>query len=133
MTHAATLITMRNLSNPTTKQLTALFEAVKPYLSGARGATNVEEFVAEAFGNARFAQELATINIQGEPASAWQKFTNIIGNFIRRLRGLDPVKLAILQPIKIALLSVGAVYIVTAVVPTSVAVLLIKLVAIALS
>jgi hypothetical protein len=87
MTHAATLITMRNPSNPTTKQLTALFEAVKPYLSGARGATNVEEFVAEAFGNARFAQELATINIQGEPASAWQKFTNIIGNFIRRLRG----------------------------------------------
>ena len=97
MTHAATLITMRNPSNPTTKQLTALFEAVKPYLSGARGATNVEEFVAEAFGNARFAQELATINIQGEPASAWQKFTNIIGNFIRRLRGLDPVKLAIVE------------------------------------
>ncbi len=97
MTHAATLITMRNPSNPTTKQLTALFEAVKPYLSGARGATNVEEFVAEAFGNARFAQELATINIQGEPASAWQKFTNIIGNFIRRLRGLDPVKLEIVE------------------------------------
>ena len=97
MTHAATLITMRNPSNPTTKQLTALFEAVKPHLSGARGATNVEEFVAEAFGNARFAQELATINIQGEPASAWQKFTNIIGNFIRRLRGLDPVKLEIVE------------------------------------
>ena len=97
MTHAATLITMRNPSNPTTKQLTALFEAVKPYLSGARGATNAEEFVAEAFGNARFAQELAKINIQGEPASAWQKFTNIIGNFIRRLRGLDPVKLEIVE------------------------------------
>ena len=97
MTHAATLITMRNPSNPTTKQLTALFEAVKPHLSGARGATNVEEFVAEAFGNARFAQELATINIQGEPASAWQKFTNIIGNFIRRLRGLDPVRLEIVE------------------------------------
>jgi hypothetical protein len=97
MTHAATLITMRNPSTPTTKQLTALFEAVKPYLSGARGATNVEEFVAEAFGNARFAQELAKINIQGEPASAWQKFTNIIGNFIRRLRGLDPVKLEIVE------------------------------------
>jgi hypothetical protein len=97
MAHAATLITMRNPSNPTTKQLTALFEAVKPHLSGARGATNVEEFVAEAFGNARFAQELATINIQGEPASAWQKFTNIIGNFIRRLRGLDPVRLEIVE------------------------------------
>ena len=97
MTHAATLITMRNPSNPTTKQLTALFEAVKPYLSGARGAANVEEFVAEAFGNAKFAEELATINIQGEPASAWQKFTNIIGNLIRKLRGLATVKLEIVE------------------------------------
>jgi len=97
MTHAATFITLKNPSNPTTKQLINLFESVKPYLSSSYGATNVEEFVAEAFGNDNFAMELATINVQGEPASAWQKFTNIIGNLIRKLKRLDTVKLEIVE------------------------------------
>ena len=87
-THAATQATLRNASHPLTKQLTQLFDTVKASLDGAYGAKNVEEFVAETFSNPEFQQKLAGINLKGEPVTAWQRFTNSIGNLLRSLVGL---------------------------------------------
>jgi hypothetical protein len=87
-THAATQVTLRNASHPLTKQLTQLFDTVKGSLDGAYGATDVEEFAAEAFSNPEFQQKLAAINLKGEPITAWQRFTNSIGNLLRSLVGL---------------------------------------------
>ena len=82
MAHAATINILRNPSHPTTKKLTKLYENSKEFLSGQYGATNVEEFVAEAFTNPTFQSELARINPKGRPLSVWQEFVRIVSNFL---------------------------------------------------
>ena len=49
-----------------TRQLTKLFEDVKPYLDTAYGAKDVDEFVSEAMSNPEFQAKLAKINPKGE-------------------------------------------------------------------
>ena len=90
MTHALTSATLANKSHPVTKQLTTLFNNVKGRLGTAYGTQSLDEFVAETFSNPEFQKELARLNINGEPISAFQRFTNTISNFIRRLIGLNP-------------------------------------------
>ena len=85
MTHAATQQELLKKSSPVTKQLQSLYEAAKPYLSGSTGTENVEEFVAEAFANPSFMQQLATINVKGVRLNALRRFTLTIENFLRRL------------------------------------------------
>ncbi len=82
MAHAATINALRNPSNPTAKKLTKLYEGSKEFLSGQYGATNVEEFVAEAFTNPTFQSELARINPKGRPLSVWQEFVRVVSNFL---------------------------------------------------
>lgn len=89
VTHALTLKNLRNKGHPATQQLNKLYEATKDYLSGAYGAQNVEEFVAEAFSNPEFQAQLQQIYSDGTEITAWQKFKNIIGNFLRRMVGLS--------------------------------------------
>jgi len=88
--HGALSHVLDNANHPVTKQLTALFNKVKPSLDSAYGATSVQEFVAEAWGNQEFRTKLAGINPDGTAISALQKFTNIIKNFVRRLMGAEP-------------------------------------------
>ena len=88
MTHAATSATLSNKSHPLTKQLTKLFNDVKDSLDTEYGASNVDEFVAEAFGNPVFQRKLAGINPKGEPISALQRFFNSVANVLRRLMGM---------------------------------------------
>ena len=90
MTHAATSHIIDNPSHPVTKQLTKLFDAIKNKLDTAYGAKDLHEFVAEAFSNPEFQQKLGMLTPEGERISAWQKFTNIVGNFVRRLMGMEP-------------------------------------------
>ncbi len=88
-THAATSHVLDNKSHPVTKQLTQLFQDVKGYLDTAYGATDVDEFTAEAFSNTEFQNTLSSIYPDGTKISAWDKFSNVIKNFVRRLMGMD--------------------------------------------
>jgi hypothetical protein len=87
--HAATSHVLDNKSHPLTKQLTELYNNVKDSLDTAYGAQSLDEFVAEAFSNPEFQAKLAAINPKGEPISALQRFFTTIGNFIRRMLGMD--------------------------------------------
>jgi hypothetical protein len=89
VTHAATSHVLENKSHPLTKQLTELYNNVKGSLDTAYGAQSLDEFVAEAFSNPAFQAKLAAINPKGEPISAWQRFKTSVGNFIRRLMGME--------------------------------------------
>jgi hypothetical protein len=87
--HATTSHVLENKSHPLTKQLTELYNNVKGSLDTAYGAQSLDEFVAEAFSNPAFQAKLAAINPKGEPISALQRFKTSVGNFIRRLMGMD--------------------------------------------
>ena len=82
VTHAVTSATLANKSHPTTKELTKLYNDVKGSLGTYYGTQSVDEFVAEAFSNPTFQQELASIGVKGEPVSALKRFFNSIVNFI---------------------------------------------------
>jgi hypothetical protein len=88
-THAAASATLANKSHPMTRQLTKLFNDVKDTLDGAYGAQDVDEFVSEAFSNPEFQKKLATMNVKGEEISALQRFFNSVGNFLRKLVGMQ--------------------------------------------
>jgi hypothetical protein len=88
-THSALSHVLDNPNHPVTKQLTALFNSVKPLLDTAYGATNVQEFVAEAWGNPEFRAKLSGMNPDGTNISALQKFVNTVANFMRRMVGMD--------------------------------------------
>jgi hypothetical protein len=88
--HAATKRILSNPNHPVTKQLTKLFNDVKDKLGKAYGASSLDEFVAEAFGNMEFRTELDTIMPSGQRISALARFGNIIGNMLRRLVGAQP-------------------------------------------
>lgn len=93
MTHAATSATLANKNHPMTRQLTKLFEDVKDYLDTAYGAKDVDEFVSEAMSNPEFQAKLAAINPKGEEINALQRFYNSVGNFLRKLVGMQPKKI----------------------------------------
>jgi hypothetical protein len=97
MTHAATSATLANKSHPLTKQMTKLFESVKGSLDTAYGSQSVDEFVAETFSNPTFQRKLASIHPDGSPISTLQRFFNSVGNFVRRMLGMQskPVESAL--------------------------------------
>jgi hypothetical protein len=88
-THAATSHVLSNKSHPVTKQLTELYNDTKDSLDTAYGAESLDEFVAEAFSNPEFQGSLNAINPKGGKITAWQRFSNAIGNFLRRMMGMD--------------------------------------------
>jgi len=99
MGHAATSATLANKSHPMTRQLTKLFEDVKDYLDTAYGAKDVDEFTAEAMSNPEFRAKLAAINPNGTEVNALQRFNNIVGNFLRKLFGMQPKKIESAQTV----------------------------------
>ena len=99
MTHAAASATLSNKSHPMTRQLTKLFEDVKPYLDTAYGAKDVDEFLSEAMSNPEFQAKLAQINPKGGEHSALQRFFNSVGNFLRKLVGMQPKKIESAQTV----------------------------------
>ena len=96
-THAATSSTLANKNHPVTKQLTKLFNDVKDSIENYYGSQSVDEFVSEVFSNPEFQAELAQLNESGKRVSALQRFMNIVGNFLRRMIGMQ------VKPIKSAL------------------------------
>ena len=81
-------------NHPLTRNLTQLLDKVKDSLGSAYGATNVQEFAAEAWGNQEFANDLRSINPDGSPHTAWDRFVRAVANFFRRMAGLPPKSLA---------------------------------------
>jgi len=94
-THALTSETLDNKSHTATKQLEKLFNDVKDQLGSVYGSQNLDEFVAEAFGNPEFQQTLAGITpnanyiANGKPVNALQRFYRTIINFVRNKLGMD--------------------------------------------
>ncbi len=82
MTHAATDNVLANKSHPNTKKLQRLYNEVKGQLGDAYGATNLQEFVAEAFTNAKFQTDLAKISPKGEQLTFWEKLLQILSDFL---------------------------------------------------
>jgi hypothetical protein len=89
-THAATAHVLDNKSHPVTKQLTQLYNNVKDSLDTFYGSQSVDEFVAEAFSNPQFQGKLNMLHPNGDKFSTWQRFTNTITNFVRRMMGMSP-------------------------------------------
>ena len=85
MTHAATIQALRNpTKGAAATQIIKLFKDVKGQLKGQYGATDVEEFVAEAFGNLAFHKELSRFSIKGERLNVMQRFVNGIRALFKR-------------------------------------------------
>ena len=80
-------------NTPTAKQMRDLFESIKDQLDTAYGATNLDEFVAEAFSNPEFQAKLGRITAKGEKISVWSRFKNIVNNIVRRFRGQPSKKI----------------------------------------
>ena len=91
VTHAVTSATLANKSHPMTRQLNALYKEIKSNINPA--IPDVDDFVAEAISNPSFQSELAQIKLK-DNANAFQKFTNIVSNFLKRLFGRDPKSLS---------------------------------------
>ena len=86
--HSALSHVLDKASHPVTQQMQKLFNDVKGLLDTAYGATNLQEFAAEAMANNEFRAKLNGINPNGGKVTAWQRFQNIVGNFFRGLFGL---------------------------------------------
>jgi hypothetical protein len=91
-THMAVSETLANPNHPMTRQLAKLFESVKDVISNRYATTSVDEFASEVFSNPELQSELAMLRVDGavqEPISALRKFFNIVGNFVRRMLGME--------------------------------------------
>ena len=85
--HSGLSHVIEDKNNIVTRQLNKLFNDVIPMLEGAYGAESLQEFVAEAQSNLEFRGKLNAMNPDGSAITAWQRFTNIVGNWMRRLMG----------------------------------------------
>jgi hypothetical protein len=92
--HAVTDAVLDNESHPLTRQLEKFrIELVKFLPPGSYGLRDVHELLSEGMSNIGFRRDLSSVNIDGQPFSAWAKFKNIIGNYFRGLLGHSPVKM----------------------------------------
>ena len=95
MTHAVTSAEISNPKNVAAKQLQELLDNIQDSLGTAYGAKNIDEFVAEAMSNQKFREELSSINTNGEPITAMQRFMNIVNNFLAKITQKIPfIKIA---------------------------------------
>ena len=88
--HAATSHNLENPNSPLAKEINKLLDKIRGSLGSSYGATTADEFVAEAQSNPEFKALLQSINPDGKKFTAWDRLTNSIGNFFRRLFGLQP-------------------------------------------
>ena len=79
--HAALSHTLDNASHPITRQIKTLFEAMKKGTEGTYGAKDIQEFVAEAWSNEDFRNQLKEFKPTGEKFTGWEKFMKAIRQF----------------------------------------------------
>ena len=85
MAHAVTIAELRNKSSVTTKQITKIYDTVKDILPTAYGTQNVDEFVAEVYGNPEFRTMLAQIQDKGQYNTPLRRIAQAIARFFRRI------------------------------------------------
>jgi hypothetical protein len=83
VTHSALSHELDNPSSPHTRQLTKLFDDLKPLLGKIYAAQDVHEFTSEAWSNMEFRQKLNSITVSGGKQTAWDRFTNKVSNWLR--------------------------------------------------
>lgn len=88
--HAATARELENPASPVRARLQSLFDQVSKDIEGEYGATNLNEFVAEALSNQDFQQMLDRHFPNQTKLSAWEQFKRIVQNFVRRIMGRQP-------------------------------------------
>jgi hypothetical protein len=76
-THAAIAHVLDNKLNPLTQKLQKLFDALTPDIKNTYGATNLQEFAAEAMSNPEF-QSL----LRGQPKNWWGRFVDAVRGFL---------------------------------------------------
>lgn len=74
--HAAVSHVLANPNHVLTQKLQKLFDSLTPELRGQYGATNLQEFAAEAISNQEF-QDL----LRGQPKNWWGRFVDAIRGF----------------------------------------------------
>lgn len=92
MVHAATVQTLANKVHPLTKRLDKLYNDLKDVLVNTYGGSSLEEFVSEASSNPEFQAMLEQLQEKGSKVTAWSRFKNAVGNFLRGLVGMPPVQ-----------------------------------------
>jgi len=75
--HAAVAHVLENPNHPLTKKLQGLFDSLTPETKGQYGATNLQEFAAEAISNQEFQDAL-----RGRPKNWWGRFVDAIRGFL---------------------------------------------------
>lgn len=75
--HAAVSHVLANPNHPLTQKLQKLFEGLTPELRGQYGATNLQEFSAEAISNQEFQDML-----RGQPKNWWGRFVDAVRGFL---------------------------------------------------
>ena len=89
VTHSALSHELDNPSSSHARQLNKLFNDLKPLLGDLYAAQDVHEFTSEAWSNMAFRQKLNSITVSGEKQTAWDRFTNKVGNWLRSKVGLE--------------------------------------------
>jgi len=83
--HAITSHESKKKNSATARQLRTLFDQVVSQLDTTYGATDLDEFIAEAQSNFEFRATLGSITPDGKRISALTRYKNIILNMFRRL------------------------------------------------
>ena len=90
MAHATTSAALANPNLPEVKQLQVLLKAAREQLGDVYGTKNLDEFVAEAFGNPEFQAALALMSVDGGKMAGWKKFASAVMRTIRKAIGFKP-------------------------------------------
>jgi hypothetical protein len=90
MGHAVTSASLANKSSPTTKQLQTIFNTVREQIGEVYGTRNLDEFVSEALSNPQFQSALASIKVDGDRTSLWNKLRDTFKKILRRVLRLPP-------------------------------------------
>lgn len=83
MGHAVTSASLANKSSPTTKQLQTIFNTVREQIGEVYGTRNLDEFVSEALSNPQFQSALASIKVDGDRTSLWNKLRDTFKKILR--------------------------------------------------
>ena len=75
--HAAVSHVLANPNHVLTQKLQKLFDSLAPELKGQYGATNLQEFAAEAISNQEFQDAL-----RGQPKGWWGRFVDAVRGFL---------------------------------------------------
>jgi hypothetical protein len=90
MAHAVTSASLANPNLPEVKQLQVLLKAAREQLGDVYGTKNLDEFVAEAFGNPEFQRALALMSVDGGKMAGWKKFASAVMRAFRKALGFKP-------------------------------------------